>query len=89
MQSAYDFFYELFLTTEITSLFGPFALVILGYFIVKKYGILGIFYFIVESLFIAHYLNLVDATPFYWWHILILIFGSVFFCIVPLVAKQR
>ncbi len=84
MQGAYDLFYELFLSPEISSYFGPFALVIVGYFMVKKDKGLGVIAFIVESLFIAHYLYLVGATPAYWWHIFILMFGMLFTVVFPL-----
>lgn len=84
MQGAYDLFYELFLSPEISSYFGPLALVIIGYFIVKKDRFLGVLYFVVECLFMAQYFALVEATPDYWWHIFILLFGSLFTLVYPL-----
>ena len=75
MQGAYDLFYELFLSLEISGYLGPLALVIIGYFITKAERQLGVFIIIVDSLIIAHYFTLIDATPNYWWHIIILILG--------------
>ena len=84
MQGAYDLFYELFLSPEISSYFGPLALVIVGYFVVKKDRFLGVLYFVVECLFMAQYFALVEATPDYWWHIFILLFGGLFTLVYPL-----
>ena len=84
MQGAYDLFYELFLSPEISSYFGPLALVIVGYFVVKKDRFLGVLYFVVECLFIAQYLALVGETPDYWWHVFILLFGGLFTLVYPL-----
>lgn len=84
MQGAYDLFYELFLSTEISSYFGPLALVIIGFFILKKDKVLGVLWFVVECLFIWHYTELVGATPFYWWHIYILLFGGLLTLVYPL-----
>lgn len=87
MQGAYDLFYELFLSPEISGYFGPLALVIVGYFIAKKDRFLGVLYFVVECLFISHYLTLVEAAPDYWWHIFILLLGGLFTCVYPLLDR--
>jgi hypothetical protein len=72
-----NWFNELFLSTEMWGYFGPLGLVIIGYLLIKKDKALGIFMFIVDCLVIAHYLSLVGATPAYWWHIFILLFGVI------------
>ena len=77
MQDYYELFYELFLSVGISGYFGPLALVVIGWFIIKKEKPLGIFFIIVDSLVIATYLSLVDATPDYWWHIIILLLGVI------------
>ncbi len=71
-------FIDLFTSTDMIGYIGPMALVVLGYYMVKKDKGLGMIAFIVQSLFIAQYLELVGATPAYWWHIFILIFGMLF-----------
>jgi len=75
---------ELFLSTEIWGYLGPFLLVYIGYLLSKKDRFLTILWFVVEMLFVATYLNLVDATPIYWWHIFILMFGGLATCIYSL-----
>ena len=84
MQGAYDLFTELFLSTEISGYLGPLAIVILGYMVMKRDRILGVLWFVVECLFIAQYIALVEATPDYWWQIFILLFGGLFTCVYPL-----
>jgi len=79
-----NIFYELFLSSRMWGYIGPMALVIIGYIISKKEAILGALWFIVECLFIAHYLEIVEASPNYWWHIIILLLGGLFTCIYPL-----
>lgn len=71
-------FYQLFLSLEMWGYIGPLALVIGGYFIVKKDRFLGVLWFVVESLVIANYMVLVSETPEYWWHIFILLTGCGF-----------
>ena len=75
---------EVFLSLQIWGYFGPLALVIIGYAIARKNMLLGVLWFIVECLFIGHYLDLVSATPQYWWHIYILLLGGLFTCVFPL-----
>ena len=72
-----NIFNELFLSTELWGYFGPLALVVLGFMLVKKDKTLGLVMFIVDSLVISHYLTLVDATPGYWWNIIILLIGAI------------
>lgn len=77
-------FLDLFLSTEMIGYIGPLALVVTGWWLVKKDKGLGIIAFIVESLFLAQYLALVEATPDYWWQIFILFFGMLFTVVFPL-----
>ena len=81
---AYDFLFEYFLSSEVSGYLGPLAIVICGYFLFRKDRMLGILWFVVECLFISHYLTLVEATPAYWWQIIILLFGGMFTCVFPL-----
>ncbi len=84
MQGAYDLFFELFLSTSISGYLGPLAMVMIGYLVMQKDKFLGVMWFVVECLFIAQYINLVSATPDYWWQIIILLFGGMFTCVYPL-----
>ncbi len=77
-------FLDLFLSTEMIGYIGPLALVFVGWYAVKKDKGLGIIAFIVESLFIAQYFDLVAVTPDYWWQIFILMFGMLFTVVIPL-----
>ena len=79
-------FYELFLSTSMWGYFGPLALVVAGFIITKKEKSLGIFMIIVDSLVIAQYLALLNATPDYWWQVFILIFG-VIQCMIVLIDR--
>ena len=71
-------FIDFFLSTEMIGYIGPLALVFVGWWAVKKDKGLGIIVFMVQSLFIAQYFALVEATPDYWWQIFILMFGMLF-----------
>lgn len=84
MQGAYDLFYELFLSPEISSYFGPLAIVVIGAFVMQKNKVLGVLYFVMEWLIIAQYFDLVSATPAYWWHIYILLLGGLFTLVYPM-----
>lgn len=75
---------EIFFNTDMIGYLGPLALVFAGWYFVKKDKGLGVIAFIVESLFIAQYLALVEATPDYWWNIFILIFGMLYTVVLPL-----
>ena len=79
-----NIFYDIFLSASMWSYLGPIALVIIGYFLVKKEVVLGVLWFIVECLFIGQYMELVAAHPPYWWHIFILLFGGLATCVYPL-----
>ena len=72
-----NWFDELFLSTEMWGYFGPLALVIIGVILTQKNKELGIIFIIVDSLIIAQYLALIEATPEYWWHVIILLLGVV------------
>lgn len=79
-----NIFNELFLSLEMWGYLGPFALVIIGYFLSDRDRVLGVLWFVVECLFVAQYLELVTATPDYWWHIYLILLGGLFTCIYPL-----
>jgi len=81
-----NWFSELFLSTEMWGYFGPLALVVLGFMLAKKKKPLGIFMIIVDSLVIAKYFTLLEATPDYWWQIIILLLG-VIVCAFQSVSK--
>lgn len=76
-------FFQLFFSLNMWGYLGPIGLVILGYIVANKEKSLGIIWFLVECLVLANYLVLVSATPDYWWHIYILLFG-LFLCVYPL-----
>jgi len=87
MQSAYDLFFELFLSTGIIGYIGPLAIVVLGYVLAKKDKGLGIIAFMVQCLFAAQYFAFLEATPEYWWHIIIILVGGILTCVVPLMDR--
>jgi len=89
IQSAYEFFYEIFLSTGISGYLGPMAIIIVGYILINKNTALGIIWFIVECLMIAQYAALLDATPDYIWQIYILLFGGLLTCVFPLWEQRR
>ena len=72
-----NIFELLFLSTEMWGYLGPVGLVVIGFLLTKKERSLGIFMIIVDSLIIAQYLALIEATPEYWWHVIILLLGVV------------
>ena len=84
-----NIFYVLFLSLEMWGYLGPVALVIIGYLVAERNTALGVMWFIVECLFVSRYIELVGATPDYWWHILIILLGGLFTCIFPAVLKRR
>lgn len=80
---------EIFLTTGIWGFFGPFLLVVVGYICAKESKALAILWFIVDLLIISQYLDLIEATPSYWWNILIILLGGLFLCVFPALMKKR
>lgn len=80
---------EIFLTTGIWGLFGPFLLVVVGYVLAKESKVLATLWFIVDLIIVAQYFDLVSATPSYWWNILIILLGGIFLCVFPALAKRR
>ena len=84
-----NWFSEIFLSLEMWGYLGPFALVIIGVILADRDKFLGVFWFIIECLFASRYLELIEATPDYWWHILIIIMGGLMTCILPLFTKRR
>lgn len=83
-----NIFNELFLSTEMWGYLGPMLMVIVGYYLAKREAWLGVFWFIVECLFVSVYLDLVDVTPQYWWNVMILLLGGLFSCVYPLVERR-
>jgi len=81
-----NLFDELFLSTEMWGYFGPLALVVIGYLLTKKNKELGIIFIIVDSLLMAQYFALVEATPNYWWQVIILLLG-VIQCTIQLIDR--
>lgn len=80
-------FIDLFLSTEMIGYIGPLALVVVGYLFAKKDKGLGVIAFMVQCLCAAQYLALVEATPDYWWHIIIILLGGMFSCVIPLMDR--
>jgi hypothetical protein len=78
MMQEINWLQELFFSTEMYSLLGPLALIVIGSMLGKKDKFLGAMFVLVDYLFAAYYLTLVAATPFYWWHIYLLFFGGIF-----------
>jgi len=68
-----------FLSTDIGGLIGPFALLIVGFYLMsnKKYKPLGGLWLIVEFVVLAQYFTLLESDVAYWWHIIILSLGVV------------
>ena len=87
MQTAYDLLFELFLSTGMIGYLGPLAIVIIGFVVTKKDKTLGVLWFVVECLFIAKYFALLEATPDYWWQIIILLLGGVLVLIPQLMDR--
>ncbi len=87
--TGYDLFYELFLSPELWGYFGPLLLILVGYVLVKKDLGLGLIWFIVECLFIANYFTFIDATPRYWWHVIIILIGGVVVCAFGMTNRRR
>ena len=80
---------ELFFSTSIYGYIGPFILILVGYYVSKEDKNLGIFWFLIECLFVAQYLDVVDATPYYWWHVFIILLGGIFFCVLPFASRRK
>ena len=79
MMQDINWFSELFLSTDIWGWFGPLGLVVVTYMILldKKLKPLGVIFLIIDVLVMSQYFALVDATPWYWWNIIILILGML------------
>lgn len=81
-------FEDLFLSTGIVGYIGPLALVAIGAYLMKKDKVVGLLYFIVECLVVAQYASLVEATPDYYWHMLIVLLGGLFTFVYPLWERR-
>ena len=79
---------ELWLSTDLWGWFGPLALIVISFIILtnKKYKGLGIFFIIVESLITYVYLELVVSEPWYWWNIIIMVFG-ILSCMIQMISR--
>jgi len=86
--NGYYLFYFLFLSNEIWGYFGPLLLVVVGFVLGKKDKVLGVVWFIVECLFIAQYATLMETTPDYIWHFLIILLGGIIVLIPALMSKR-
>lgn len=73
---------ELFLSTDIFGYLGPMGIVVGGYFVSRKSPVLAVLWFVMECLMAMQYFTLIDATPGYWWHAIILVFGGLFTCVL-------
>jgi len=82
-----NIFEQLFLTTEMWGIFGPLALVVIGFFITQREKGLGIFFIIVDSIIVWQYLNTANYE-LYLWHVIILILG-IMQCTFQLFGKRR
>jgi len=73
------FLNDLFYSVSIFGWFGPLIIVAVSFAILenKKYKPMGILFVIVEFLIISQYLALVEATPWYWWNIIIMLLGMI------------
>ena len=85
----YEIFNDIFLSTLMYGYLGVLLLIVGGYIVAQKNTFLGILWFIVECLFVGRYLELVSATPQYWWHITILLLGGLLTCVYPLWDRRR
>ena len=66
---------------------GPLGIVVIGYVLAKKDRGLGLIAFMVQCLIAAQYFALIATEPAYWWHVLIILFGGMFSCVVPLIDR--
>jgi len=82
-----NIFEQLFLTTEMWGIFGPLALVVIGFFITQREKGLGIFFIIVDSIIVWQYLQIANYE-LYLWHVIILILG-IMQCTFQLFGKRR
>lgn len=85
----YDFYYEWFFSAEIWSILGAMSIVFVGYFAARKDKVLGVFWFIVECLFVSAYAEQVSTTPFYYWHIFIVLVGGILVLVPALMNRTR
>jgi len=82
-----NLFEELFLSLEMWGLFGPLALVVIGFFITQKAKEIGILFIIVDSIIVWQYLDLPNYE-LYLWHVIILILGIIQ-CTFTGLSKRR
>lgn len=75
---------DLFLSTGIDGYIAVLVLVIFCAYIMKRDRLLGFFCWIVECLVVYYYSTLLEATPDYYWHFLIVLLGALFTFVYPL-----
>lgn len=83
-----NLFSELFLSTDMWGYFGPVGLIAFGLILTKKDRGLGVLMFLVECLCAYQYSLLLEATPDYIWHFLILVFGGILTLIPALMNRK-
>ena len=68
-----------FLSTNLGGLIGPFAVLIVGFYLMseKKYRPLGGLWIILEFVMLSQYFTLLETNVLYWWHIIILSLGVI------------
>ena len=68
-----------FLSTDLGGLIGPFAVLIVGFYLMseKKYRPLGGLWIILEFVMLSQYFTLLETNVLYWWHIIILSLGVI------------
>ena len=68
-----------FLSTNLGGLIGPFAVLIVGFYLMseKKYRPLGGLWIILEFVMLSQYFTLLNTNVLYWWHIIILSLGVI------------
>jgi len=76
MMQDINWFEELFLSLDMWGIFGPLALVVIGFFITQREKGLGILFIIVDSIIVWQYLQMVNYE-LYMWHVVILILGII------------
>jgi len=87
MQEFTNLFEELFFSVQPWGFLGPVALVVIGYLLTKREQNAGFFYFILLLASANFYFSLMATEGFYLYHVLILIFGGIIFCLMPAVNR--
>jgi len=83
-----NIFQELFLSTEMWGYFGPVGLIAIGLILTKKERSLGVLMFLIDCLCMYQYSTLLEATPDYYWHMIILLLGGIL-TLIPSMTSRR